>query len=303
MKGINELRRFSPSREFFKISFSRVLTGRRLIGFIIFNAFILTLLLVVTASWSTLPLRLILAGCVFALSVVGSIVFGLPAGILAAIGNFGGIIYTLQLFRQSADWYHLSIAVFQMSAGISSLIIAILSDMEKNQKEVHRQASLTDALTEVYNNRFFHLRLDEELTRAERGSTRTSLLLIDVNSFKFINDNYGHAVGDRVLKDVAVFITQSTRASDIVCRYGGDEFAVILPDTDSKTANSIAKRVAGGLSAYLGTASEVRKDGHISLSIGAATYPDDAKSRLGLIEHADKHLYSDKRKFYESQKN
>ncbi len=96
------------------------------------------------------------------------------------------------------------ICVFQIATGVSSIVISIIADMERFKKDSHKEASLTDALTEVYNNRFFQLRLDEEITRARRSGRPISLLLVDVNSFKAINDEFGHAEGA------------------IVCRYGRD---------------------------------------------------------------------------------
>ena len=224
--------------------------------------------------------------------------YGLPAAALTLIVNLMGASFTLKYFHTTADWYYLSIAVFQFTTAVSSVIIAVLADVEKSKKETHKEASLTDALTEVYNTRFFHLRLDEELTRSDRKADPLTLMLIDVNAFKSINDNFGHAEGDRVLKDIAAHLLKSTRISDIVCRYGGDEFAVILPDTSRDTGILIANRISAGAPKYIKTSPKSGLSAPVNLSIGIATFPTDAEERSVLIEYADKELYKDKHAFY-----
>ena len=212
-----------------------------------------------------------------------------------------GASFSLKYFHASSDWYYLSIAVFQLTTAISSIIIALLSDAEKLKKETHQEASLTDALTEIYNTRFFHLRLDEELTRAVRKADPLTLMYIDVNDFKSINDNYGHTEGDRVLKDIAAHLLKSTRASDVVCRSGGDEFAVILPDTSHDTGIMIANRISSGTPAFIMTSPKNGLATPVHLSVGVATFPVDADNRDDLIEYADKELYKDKNEFYKNR--
>ncbi len=246
----------------------------------------------------TRPYRIIFSGSVFAICLICSVVFGFSAAVPSIIVNFIGASFSLRYFNLTADWYFLSIAVFQLTAGISSLVIAVLADMEKSKKEAHKEASLTDALTQIYNTRFFHLRLDEELTRSMRKTDPLTLMLIDVNAFKAINDNFGHVEGDRVLKEVAAHLRKSTRISDVVCRYGGDEFALILPDTSRDTGILIANRISSGAPKYVKTSPKNGPGMPVYLAVGVATFPVDADERDALIEHADRELYKDKSEFY-----
>ena len=121
------------------------------------------------------------------------------------------------------------------------------------------------------------------------------------NAFRAINDNLGHAEGDRVLKDIAAHLLKSTRASDVVCRSGGDEFAVILPDTSRDTGIMIANRISLGTPEYIMTSPKNGLSTPVHLSIGLATFPVDTDDRDGLIEYADKALYRDKDEFYASR--
>jgi diguanylate cyclase (GGDEF)-like protein len=293
------------TRSFGKVvhdSIRRTFSRKRLVAFLLFTAVVAAILLVLVIGDSApKPLRIVFAGTVFAFCLVGSIIFGIPSGALSAIANLGGTAFAVPLFQQTGDWYYLAICVFQVTTAISSIIIAILADMERSKKESHRDASLTDALTDVYNSRFFRLRLDEEITRAERSEHSVSLLLIDVNSFKSINDDFGHSEGDRVLRAVASFLQQTTRTSDIVCRYGGDEFAIILPDTGVELAAAIAVRTTAAVPEHMAGLSGLQAREVVSLSIGYATYPADADNQVSLFEQADSCLYREKRRFYEGR--
>ena len=285
----------------FHDSIRRTFAGRRMVAFLLCTAVVAGILTaLVIADDLSHPLRIAFAGAVFSLCLIGSIIFGIPAGILAAIANFGGTAFVVPLYQQTGDWYYLAVCVFEITTGISSLVIAILADTERSRKESHRDASLTDALTDVYNNRFFRLRLDEEITRAARSEHSVSLLLIDLNSFKLINDDFGHAEGDRVLRAVAAFLKQTTRTSDIVCRYGGDEFAIILPDTGVELAAAIAVRTTAAVPEYMAKASGLHARENVSLSIGYAAFPADADNQIALFEQADSRLYREKRRFYEA---
>lgn len=242
--------------------------------------------------------RLIFSGSIFAVCLVSSIVYGIPAVVLTILVNLLGASFTMRYFHATGDWYYLSISVFQLTTAVSSVIIGVLADNQKSKTETHEQASLTDALTEVYNVRFFHLRLDEEITRAARKADPLTLLLIDVNAFKSVNDNYGHVEGDRVLRDIASYLRLSVRISDVVCRCGGDEFAVILPDTNRKTGTYIAQRIAAGAPEYIMTSPKNGLSTPLYLSVGISTFPVDADERTPLIERADRELYRAKNEFY-----
>ncbi len=151
-----------------------------------------------------------------------------------------------------------------------------------------------DPLTELLHHRGIQDRLSIELKRAQRSDGRLALLMIDVDKFKIFNDTYGHPAGDRVLTTVATALRRVARETDIVGRYGGDEFCAILPDTDEDAA----LKFAGRLVAEVNRRPFEIEDGRtvpIDLSIGVAVFPDDAQRREDLIQAADESLYVKKR--------
>ena len=151
-----------------------------------------------------------------------------------------------------------------------------------------------DPLTELLHHRGIQDRLSVELKRAQRSEGRLALLMIDVDKFKIFNDTYGHPTGDRVLTTVAAALRRVARETDVVGRYGGDEFCAILPDTDEEAAWKFANRLIAEVNRH---PFEI-EDGRtvpIDLSIGVAVFPDDAQRREDLIQSADESLYDKKR--------
>jgi diguanylate cyclase (GGDEF)-like protein len=151
-----------------------------------------------------------------------------------------------------------------------------------------------DPLTGFYNHRYFHGRLGEELLRAGRSRSPVALLMLDLDEFKLVNDTLGHLLGDRVLTWTAELVRDTLRASDIPARYGGDEFAIILPDTDGPAARAVAERIVDAFGAATFQA-ESRGPVPIGVSIGVASYPADAGTATDLIAAADRALYRVKR--------
>jgi diguanylate cyclase (GGDEF)-like protein len=158
--------------------------------------------------------------------------------------------------------------------------------------EIERLA-VTDGLTGLFNHRHFQERLSQEFLRLGRFTEPMSLLLLDIDYFKKVNDTYGHPVGDAVLKGVAGKVRKTIRTIDIPARYGGEEFAVVLLNTDAKGAMNMAERLRNAVS-ETAFHSEGRTF-NVTLSIGISTYPDGIKSKEELIERADKALYHAKR--------
>jgi len=155
-------------------------------------------------------------------------------------------------------------------------------------KEVERLA-VTDGLTGLYNHRHFQERLSEEFQRIERIPQSLSMILIDLDHFKKINDIYGHPAGDVVLKGLASILKKTLRGIDIIARYGGEEFAAVLLNTESKGAYKIAERLRIKVMHTPFFAGENKL--LLTLSIGIATYPHDAVTKEELISRTDQALY------------
>lgn len=149
-----------------------------------------------------------------------------------------------------------------------------------------KHQAITDGLTTLYNHVYFKNRLQEDLNLAKRKGTSCSLLMVDLDKLKVINDNYGHPVGDAAIRQVASILKTILRSGDTPARYGGEEFGVILPETSLFEAALIADRICSQIRNC-----HVPGLGRITCSIGAASFPKQASSAAELVERADKALY------------
>lgn len=152
-----------------------------------------------------------------------------------------------------------------------------------------------DDLTKLYNRRELFARLRQEIARSKRSHIPFSILLIDLDHFKAVNDNYGHVRGDRVLEEVAEIIRENCREMDIPCRYGGDEFVVLVPETDRWSAEKAAERLLGRFGDYTFLGYDEQPDLHLTVSIGTATFESNIEKPETLIERADQALYTAKK--------
>lgn len=154
-------------------------------------------------------------------------------------------------------------------------------------RDTVRQA-MVDGLTGVFNRRYMDITLRKEYNRCERWGKSLSLCMIDIDDFKIINDTKGHPFGDKVLVRLASIIKNSLREEDVLCRYGGEEFLMVLPETDAAGAMVLAKRL------YAATKQDTFLTmSHVTFSAGLATYPE-IKTADGLLAAADKALYQAK---------
>ncbi len=165
--------------------------------------------------------------------------------------------------------------------------ISDISDLKRVEEEL-RALSVTDALTGIRNRRYFQDRLTSEMARVERGSGGLAVIMLDIDHFKRINDQHGHAVGDRVLQAVCQRVGQRLRRTDVFCRLGGEEFVVLCPDTDSESAYTLALELWEGL-----RAAPIEGVGFVTASFGIATW------RIGegadaLLLRADSGVYAAK---------
>jgi diguanylate cyclase (GGDEF)-like protein len=150
--------------------------------------------------------------------------------------------------------------------------------------------SVTDDLTHLYNSRYLNLVLRRETKRASRSGRPLSLLFIDLDGFKAVNDTHGHLFGSRALVEAAAVIRSSARETDVVSRFGGDEFALVLPDTGGEGAFAVGERIREKMAAHRFLAGD-GLDIHLTVSVGVATLPDVAASSEELVQAADKAMY------------
>ena len=150
--------------------------------------------------------------------------------------------------------------------------------------------SVTDDLTQLYNSRYLNQVLRREAKRASRSGRPLSLLFIDLDGFKGVNDTHGHLAGSAALVEAAGVIRRSARETDVVARFGGDEFALILPDTGSEGAVAVGDRVRERIDAHRFLAGN-GLDIHLTVSVGVATLPDVAASAEELVKAADTAMY------------
>lgn len=172
--------------------------------------------------------------------------------------------------------------VNQASAQVSNAIL----------HEQVEQVAITDGLTGLFNHRYFQERLSLELKRSLRQEQPASLLLLDIDHFKSLNDNYGHPFGDEVLKMISAQLSDVARDIDLVARYGGEEFVVILGNTGRRDCRKVAERIRKGIeSLSFACEGETVKT---TVSLGGATFPEDGETKEELIRHADQALYHSK---------
>ncbi len=163
---------------------------------------------------------------------------------------------------------------------------------------LHQQTvalSITDPLTGVPNRRHLFAQLEAELHRAQRYSTPMSVVMIDIDHFKHLNDTAGHRAGDEVLRQVCQVLRKNLRKVDTLARYGGEEFAVLLPQVGRAEAFEVAEKLRRAVCEAGMEHGKVQPAGAVTISVGVATLPDDATSQVRLIDCADSALYASKR--------
>lgn len=169
-----------------------------------------------------------------------------------------------------------------------------LLEAEVERLQVYRDYAYTDVLTEVPNRRFYHERLTQEIARSRRGHHALSLAIVDLDYFKDINERTGHRGGDQVLKFFAQFLKANLRQEDVLCRIGGDEFAILLPDTSAGNAAILLERVRTKLD-RIELSVDARARLSLAFSCGLAEFKPEYMAE-DLIEEADHSLFTAKSK-------
>ena len=197
--------------------------------------------------------------------------------------------------------YLLFCSVIALSAGSlifttsAFIIFYILYKRSHKLIEDLKTQSSTDKLTELYNRSYLEPFLESEINAAKKEHQKISVIMVDMDHFKEINDTYGHIVGDHVLMIFAQVVLKCIRKTDIIARYGGDEFIVVLPNTDTDTARSVAERIREDVSETYIPPIDGVVISSIHCSVGISTYPVHCDSKNSLIRTSDLALYMAKR--------
>ncbi|MBI1909535.1 MAG: diguanylate cyclase [Deltaproteobacteria bacterium] len=178
-----------------------------------------------------------------------------------------------------------------LQAVASQIAVALINvDLYARTKDL----SIKDELTDLYNRRYLQQILPMEIKRAKRFSRPVSILMVDIDSFKKYNDAYGHLEGDVVLREFARLLRENLREVDVIIRFGGEEFLVLLPNTNREQALTVSDKLLGWVRQHPFPNRQTQPTGHFTVSTGLSCYPEDAQSADDLVDHADVALYQAK---------
>ena len=222
--------------------------------------------------------------------------------ILIFLFLLGYIGYNIIYWDRYNDYFILVMPIVFFFSAIFVLLVgtlALQTATDLNQVSALRRENILDPLIGIYNRRHLDLKLAEEIVRAHRYNYQLSMLLLDIDHFKNVNDTYGHYIGDLVLKGLGHLLLKNVRETDIVARYGGEEIAVIVPNTSVPAAADLAERLRQVVETSVmvpADEQEGRQAVSISVSIGVAGLDQKIVDRQSLIERTDEALYRAKQK-------
>lgn len=238
----------------------------------------------------TIALSILLA--LFIASVVTRVSSAFTASMMSLSAYFIYILIAYYSMKYENLWLEV---VYPLIFSIAAFTFAYVVKYLIKSRDFEQQYKLatTDGLTELYNHRYFQEQIRMQIEQSKRYNNNFSLIIIDIDFFKKFNDTFGHQSGDAVLRQVAQTLKKNVRATDIVCRYGGEEMSIILPNTGKdeafSTAQKICERVASKKFKLAGD-----KETNVTISLGVSTFPYDGDSASSIIEAADKRLYNAK---------
>lgn len=228
--------------------------------------------------------------------LIASVVSRVSSAFAASMMSLSAYLIYILIAYYSMKFEHLWLEViypliFSIAAFTCAYIIKYL--IKSRDFEQQYRLATTDGLTELYNHRYFQEQIRMQVEQSKRYNNNFSLIIIDIDFFKKFNDTFGHQSGDAVLRQVAQTLKKNVRATDIVCRYGGEEMSIILPNTGKdealSTAQKICERVANRKFKLSGD-----RETNVTISLGVSTFPFDGNSASAIIEEADKRLYNAK---------
>ena len=225
--------------------------------------------------------------------LVAFIIFKSPTTLLSIsltmLSALGYVIFTYYIMKYFNIWLAvvMPLAIILLTI-ISTYVVKYI--LKSRDFENQYKLATIDGLTELYNHRYFQEQMLQQITNCKRYNNHFSMIIIDIDFFKKFNDVYGHQSGDAVLKQVAGKLKKNVRSCDIVCRYGGEEMTIILPNTDYEEAITTAEKICG-IIAEKPFKLVNNQESKVTISLGVSTYPQDGATPAEIIENADKRLY------------
>jgi diguanylate cyclase (GGDEF)-like protein len=206
---------------------------------------------------------------------------------LPLIAESGRIVGVANLLRRRAGGFAAKeIELLRKIAGQIGQVIDTITVYQHT-----RDLSFTDELTKVFNRRYFNQRFEREMQRAQRYGRALSLIMLDIDHFKTFNDSHGHLWGDAVLKQVAQILDESLRKADILARFGGEEFVILLPEINKEHGRQVAEKLRRAIERTDFPKAATQPLGRLTVSLGLAAFPEDAQEAEALLDHADQALY------------
>lgn len=252
---------------------------------------LIALLLYVSFGSPDLLTGIVLRFLIYVIVLLMNYFFDLYALRAAAVFICVDSVNQLRLWSQTGDPFKLAVVGMSLLTVIASAVIAYAVEEDRKNQSMLEWLSVTDGVTEIFNHRYFKERLDTELEMAEHKKHPLALCMLDIDQFKTFNDTRGHTEGDNALILTAQIIKNVLRKGDVVCRYGGDEFAVILPNSDPNQVVKVLEQVKAVYKERMLSIYDFDDTSQLSLSAGYSVFPDAARTRDELISQADTALY------------